>query len=105
MRRWIRILGGIVSVVLALLAAASATRSRAKAARIVPTTEAELRVMVERGTEEAAARARRALEHIERARAAEERAKELLTKGAESDETTERVLDRWRKRTADDRLQ
>lgn len=96
---WLKGLAAAVLAALGVWAAVKATRHRDKADALDNRTEAELRTEVTKGTGEAKRRAGKALAHIERGRAAEQRADKLITKGAEKDATVESIVDRWRARS------
>lgn len=94
---------GALIAFFAFIAAARATQHRAKAKAISDKSEVDLIRTVSTGTAEAAAAAERALEHLDMAKAAEARATELVTKGADSEQTLADVTDRWRSRSVRDK--
>ena len=98
--KYIKAIGAALLAFLAFLAAVKATQHRARAKGILDAQEDDLIATAEVGTGKAQEAARLALEHLEKAKDAEARATELVTKGAMQDETLESISDRWRSRSS-----
>ena|SRR3990167_936603 len=93
--KWLKALGAALLAFLAFLAAAQATKHRARAKAISDQSERDLLDTVVDGTGDAQVAAERALEHLEKAKIAEARATELVTKGATNEPTLSDVVSRW----------
>jgi hypothetical protein len=97
--KYLKAIGAALIAFLAFLAAAQATKQRARAKGALDASEDELKATVETGTDEAQAAAQRALEHLDKAKAAEQRATELVSRGVSNEPTLADVTDKWRARS------
>jgi hypothetical protein len=101
MIRWFRIVAKALlvaaSVLFAVIFAARATEAKRKAKELTSDKEHDLVKAINQGTLADKKAAQEALDLLKEARAHEQKAQAIITRGASHDSTVQDVLDRWRR--------